>query len=138
MAYSVLSPVSAAVFGKLNVAALLALAPGGVVDDVPQNPTFPFVLYEVSEREVGGFGLGALPEVTLRVRAYSQYAGMKDAQTIIAKVIELLRFQSLTIMGYDQCGQVFWDDTVTLPNEELNGVKVHEVVANFRIYAEEQ
>jgi hypothetical protein len=75
-----LGPVSVGVFALLNVAALTALAPGGVCDDAAQGTTFPFVFYEVSERDIRGFGTGGLPEVELRVHAFTQYGGLKIAQ----------------------------------------------------------
>ena len=39
--------------------------------------------------------------------------------------------------GYRQAGLIFYDETVLLPDEELNGVKVKELVSSFRIYVEE-
>src|SRR5262245_45960379 len=94
--YLSLSPVSAGIYAALNVAALTDLAPGGVRDDVPENVVFPFVLFEVSEdAQLGGLGTkpgsGRLPEVRIRLIVYSQYAGMKEAQTVMAKAIELLK-----------------------------------------------
>lgn len=136
--YSALSPVSVAVYALLNVPALLALAPGGATDDIPQAASLPLVFYEVEERDVRGFGTGGLPEVTLRVHVYSDYQGMKEGQVAIRKVIELLKDQSLTIVGYNHCGKVFYDQTALVPDTALNGVKVHELVAFFRIYAEQQ
>lgn len=132
-----LSPVSAAVYAALNVAALTALAPGGVGDDVPQGVTFPFVFYEVQENDLSGMGATAnLPEIELRVHAYSTYAGFKEAQSIIDKVKELLRNQSITVTGFTQCGKVFYDRTVPLADQLINGVKCHELVAFFRVYVE--
>jgi hypothetical protein len=136
MPFCALSPVAVGVYSKLNVAALTALVPGGIYDDVPQPAVFPFVLTEVRERETRGFGLGSLLEVELRVHAYSTYQGPKEAQAIIAKVIELLKDQTITVSGYTQGGQVFYDEAVLLPNEEINGVKCYEIVAMFRIYVE--
>ncbi len=137
MTYLALSPVSIAVAGVLNVAGLTALATGGVFEDVAQASAFPFVFYEVQERAAGGFGTVGLPEIALRVHAFSAYEGAKEVQAIIQKVIELLRNVALTITGYTHCGRVFYDDTVALPNELVNGVKCYELVASFRIYAEE-
>jgi hypothetical protein len=137
MAKSLLSPASVAVYAALNVASLQALAPGGIYDDVPQAPTYPFVWYEVRERDVRGFGTGALPEVELRVHAFSTYQGMREAQLIVDKVIELLRDASLSMTGYEQAGRVFYDDTVALTDEDVNGVKVKELVASFRIFGRE-
>lgn len=134
--YLALSPVTAAVYTALNVAALTALAPGGVYDALPQAPTYPCVLIEASERNVGGFGPGSLPEVTLRVHVFSAYKGFKEAQAAMNKVIQLLRDQSLAISGYAQCGLVFYDRTLNVGDVEVNGVLVHELVGDFRIYAE--
>lgn len=137
MAYLALGAVSVAVYGVLNVAGLTALAPGGITDDPAQSTAFPFVWYEVREREARGFGTVGLPEVQLRVHVFSKYEGMKEAQAAVAKAIELLRDQALSVTGYRQAGLVFYDETVLLPNEEINGIKCHELVAQFRIYVEE-
>ena len=137
MPYSALSPVSVAVYTALNVAGLTALLGStGVTDDVPQVPVYPFVFYEVQERETRGFGTGSLPEVDLRVHAFSTVESASEAQGVIAKVIELLKDQALSVTGYTQAGKVFYDETVTLGNEAIAGVKVHELVAMFRIYVE--
>lgn len=138
MAYLSLSAVSVAVFGTLNVAGLTALVSTRIYDDIPQAPTYPFIWYEVRERDVRGFGTGGLPEVLLRVHCFSQYQGAKESQDIIAKVIELLRDQALTITGYEQAGRVFYDDTVPVPTTEIAGKESRELVALFRIYAREQ
>lgn len=137
MAYLALGPVSVGLYTLLNVAGLTALVGTRIYDDVPQAPTFPFVWYEIREREQRGFGTGGFPEIEVRVHAFSQYEGAKEAQSIIQKVIQLLRDQAVTISGYNQAGRIFYDETVLLPNEVIDGVKCRELVASFRIYAEE-
>jgi hypothetical protein len=135
--YSTLSPVSVAVYSTLNVAALTALAPGGVRDDVPQGVTFPFVFFEVREDDISGFGASPhFGDVELRIHAYSTQGSMKEAQDIIAKVNELLRNTTLTISGFNHAGKVAWLRTIPLQDELINGVKCHEMVSVFRIYAE--
>src|SRR5690606_20890477 len=99
---------------------------------------FPFIWFEVRERERRGFGGGGLPEVELRVHVFSTYAGQKESQQILDRVITLLKDQALSISGYSHAGNVFYDETVSFPDEEVNGVKSRETVALFRIYAEEQ
>lgn len=136
MAYLALSPVSVAIYGKLNVAGLTALVTG-VYDDVPQGVALPFVWYEVRETETRGFGAVGMPTVELRVHVFSRYEGASEAQSIGAKVIELLRDQALTVTGYSHAGRIFYDETVLLPNEDLDGVKVRELVALFRVIVEE-
>lgn len=137
MADLALDPVSAAVYTALNVSAVTSLATGGVSDDPAQGTAFPFVWYEVSERDVRGLGTGGLPEVTLTVHVFSKYEGLTEAQSVMQQVIAALKDVSLTITGYAHAGMVFYDDTLTFPNEMLNGVKTHELVSRFRIYAEE-
>lgn len=131
-----LSPVSVGVYNALNVSGLTALVSTRIYDDVPQGATFPFVLYTAQERETRGFGTGSLPLVDLRVHAFSTYAGMKDAQSIAAKVVELLKDQTLTVSGYVVCGRVFYDDTVVINESIVNGVKCKEIASNFRVYVE--
>jgi len=135
MAYLALDAVSAAVYTLLNVASLTALATGGIADDTAQASAFPFVFYEVSERERRGLGTGGLPEVELRVHGYGR--DVQGLQVLIQKVVLLLKDQPLTVAGYNQCGKVFYDETLTFHDELINGVKVHELVAMFRIFVEE-
>lgn len=142
--YSALSPVSAAVYTALNVAALTALAPGGVGDDLGQrvlasDGSFAtFVLFEVNETRQGGFGtkpgLKTLPEIDLRVHVFSVFAGMSDAQAAMGKVIELLA-DPPTVTGYASWA-IFHDETIALADQVVAGVKVKELVGLFRLYVE--
>jgi hypothetical protein len=136
--YSALSPVSAGVFTALNVAALTALAPGGVCDDVAQSTGYPFVLFAVNEKALGGFGtkpgLGTLPEIDLRVHVFSTFQGWSDAQAVMGKAIELLK-DPPTVTGYGSWA-IFHDQTIALADQEIAGVKVKELVALFRVYVE--
>lgn len=136
MATVALSPVSAAVYGVLQADATLGAMIAGVGDDIRQATAFPYVWFEVRERERRGFGTGTLPEVELRVHCFSSYRGAKEAQDIIDRVVVLLKDQPLTISGFTHCGRVFYDESVLLPDEDVNGVKVRELVALFRVYAE--
>jgi len=137
--YSALSPVSAGVYTVLNVAALTALAPGGVGDDIAQGTGYPFVLFEVHEQAQGGLGtkpgLGQLPAIDLRVHVFSQFEGYSEAQAVVAKVIQLLA-EAPTVTGYASWA-IFHDETVNLGDQIVAGVKVKELVALFRLYVEE-
>lgn len=141
MAYLAASAVATGVYSLLNVAGLTALVGSRIYDGVPRAATFPFVWIEVfSEREMRGFGTSGLPEIELRVHAFSSVEaqrGMKEAQTIIQKVIELLRDKAVTVSGYTQCGRIFYDRTASAPDEVVEGVRVNELIAFFRIYVEE-
>lgn len=137
MAYLSLSPVLVGIYNLLNVAGLTALVSTRIYDDVPQAPTFPFVWFEAREQDMRGMGTVGLPMVELRVHAFSQYEGTKEAQSIIQKVVELLRDKAVTVSGYTQAGLIFYDETVDLPLVEINGVKCREMVAFFRLFVEE-
>jgi hypothetical protein len=128
---SALSPVSAAVY------ALLQSLAAPVTENVPQTPTFPFVWYELQERDLRGFGGGGLPEVQLRTHVFSTATSLKEGQDLNAQVVGRLKDAALQVSNYTQCGLVFYDDSIPLADQELNGLKVHEIVSSFRIYVEE-
>ena len=132
-----LSPVAVGVYTLLNVASLTSLATGGIYETVPPRVTFPFVLFEAEERDVRGFGTSGLPEVSLRVHVYDVSESLGAGRAVLAKAIELLKDKALTVSGYTMCGHIFYDQTVTLPNEMINGIACHEWVAQFRAYVEE-
>ena len=137
--YSALAPVSAGIFGALNTPAFLAIAPGGAVDDVPQSALFPVVLYELAERPQAAFGVqpgvaGAVTEIDGTVHVYSQYGGLLEAQTVLAKVVELLTPRP-TVAGFASWA-IFFDEAIAVGDELLGGVKVKELVAKFRLYVE--
>ncbi len=137
-----LGPVSAAVLAALNVQALLTLAPGGPWDEVPRTTTFPNVMFEVFEqRQLGGFGTrrgaGAVLEVEIRVHVYSQYEGMKEAHTVMAKVLELLSPGALTIAGYRSIEGPNFGEATPLPDQLVAGVRVNELVSSGQLFVEE-
>ncbi len=144
MSYLALSPVSVGVFNTLNVAAMLALAPGGTHDLLPQNVEYPCVLYEVNV--AAQFGIGSKPgngspmsEIDLRLHVFTKTGGPKAAQTATAKAIELLvADNAISVSGYTVCGlEPFYDETVYLPDEMIAGQRVQEMVSRFRLYVQE-
>ncbi len=143
--YSPLSPVSAGVYTALNVPALLALAPGGVHDDVPQGTTFPCVRFELSEEYAPAFGghsgsgPGSMSRLRLRCSVYSQYAGMKEAQGIVAMLRQLIDgplTPTIVATGYTVWA-AFCQQTQPVGDEVLGGVKVKELVAEWTLEVEE-
>src|SRR4029077_11320797 len=133
--------VSAAIYTALNVAALTALAPGGVFDVLPQTTTYPSVLFEVSDnKQWGGFGTqpgrGQLPEIDVRVHVFTQDPNLSTAQAIVAKALELLTTPPpVTLYG---SWAIFHDQTLDLGDQVIANVTVHEIVAMFRLYVEQQ
>ena len=141
MSFCPLSPVAAGLYSVLNVAALTALAHGGIHDDVPQGVQFPFVLVEVREnQQLGGFGTrdgaGALPEVGVDVHSYSTSRGRREQQQIADKVIELLQ-AAPAVSGYSSW-EIFHDDTIPMLDDLVAGVKAKELLVKFRLYVENQ
>lgn len=138
--FSALSPVSVAIFNALNVAAVTTLAVGGVNNVIPIGTGYPLVLYEVSEsKQFGGFGTqpgrGQLPELDVRVHVFSQQADLSEAQTIIAKCIELLATPP-AVTSYGSWA-IFHDQTLDLGDQVIANIVVHELVAMFRLYVEQ-
>lgn len=141
MSYLALGPVGEALFAVLQDATLLALlGDTGPVGDIPEDPTYPFLWYEVQEtQQHGGFGtkpgVGQLPELDVRLHAFSDYGGGLKLQGILQRAIQLLA-DAPAVAGYSSWA-IFYDRTVPAQDAELNGVKVKEAVAFFRLFVEE-
>jgi hypothetical protein len=134
-----LSPVSVAIYAKLNVSALKpgTWALSGIHEGiVPQGAAFPYVWYSVSEDNARGLGRGGLRQVNLTVHAASTYQGDKQLQQIIGKVVDLLEDAALVIVGYRQGGEVVYHEAVGPFDSTIGGVRCREMVANFTIWAE--
>ena len=87
--------------------------------------------------------LTSMPALELRLHAYqSNYGTARDAQIALARAIELIATvdnsgaPTLTVDGYS-VWLMAYEQMIPLQNEELNGVKVLEHVARFRIIVEE-
>lgn len=142
--YSPLSPVSVGIYTALNVPALTDLAPGGVNSAISAGTTRPYVVFTLTkERELGGFGTwpghGDMPELRLRISAFTDQPNVSQGQHIIEKAVELL-FQpgALTVTGYTVPDQRPLPE-VLFPwggDTDLAGLIVHEEVADFVIIAE--
>ena len=132
------SPATEAAYGAwLLDATLMALLTGGIYDDVPQDPSYPFGWFEVAEETDGrGLGTGTLNMIDLRLHVFTTAAGKAQGQAAADRAVAVLKDAALTISGWTHCDRVFWDRTVAIPDGEMNGVKVHELIAYFRIYAE--
>ena len=133
-----LSAVGQAVYDALQDATLQGLTTGGWWDDVPQGAAFPFGWYELlTSTQARGMGTGNLPQIDLRLHVYSEYAGLAQGQAVIDRAIDVFEDQPLTVSGFTFCGRVFYDETIVLRDELINGVKCHELVSMFRLYVEE-
>ncbi len=130
-------PVTEAIVGVLQDATLQA-AVRWLGDSLPEDCPRPCVLLEVlSETDTRGFGTGNLPELDFRTHVFSEIGSLVQAQAINTQIVALLKDATLTITGYALCGRIVWHETVTLQDQELNGIKVHEVVSLYTIWAEQ-
>jgi len=126
-------------------AGLTALTPGGVQSDVPQDPSYPFLWIELlHQSNYGGLGTrpgqGSMPGLQLRLHVFqSNYGTMRDAQAVMARAIDLLFDSPLEVDGYTVCSGTPLPEieTIPLPWEELNGVKVLELVTTLDLIVEE-
>ena len=146
MAYVLpLTAVGDAVYALFQDAALQALATGGVNSDVPESPSYPFLWIELlHQANYGGLGTrpgqGSVPGLQLRLHVFQgDYGTMRDAQVVMAKAIDLLFTTALVVDGYTVCSGIPLPEieTIPLPDEELNGVKVKELVTNIDLVVAE-
>jgi hypothetical protein len=149
MAYVLpLLAVGDAVYGLFQDATLQALVPGGVHSDVPAGDNlYPFLWIELLQQaNYGGLGTrpgrGSMPGVTLRLHVFQgDYGTMRDAQVVMARAIALLFDDTLPLVveGYTVAsGQPLPEiETIPLADEELNGVKVKELVTNIELIVQE-
>jgi len=143
--YAAPAPVSAAVFAVLNVASLLAIAPGGVHNVIPQPTIYPLVFFEVSNaKQLGGFGSspghGDVPECELRIHALSEQQNVSEAQAILALCINLLYVPgTLAVAGYTVCaGQPMTGlQLLNLGDQLIAGVVCHEEVAMLTLVVQQ-
>lgn len=131
-------PVTEAVFAALQDTTFQTAIGSRLSADVEEDTARPYVWIEIfDEAEARGLGNGDMPEVDLRVHVFSDLHSVSEANELARQVKALLKDQALTITGYQQCGKVFWDRTVPLRNQEVYGVKVHEVVVMFRVICDQ-
>lgn len=140
---SALQPVAEAVFARLNVASLKAAQPtgAGCVGGVTDNPTgtvYPMLWYELRGEDLTGLGRGPdLTQIELRLHVFSTWNGMIEARRIMREAIRLLKYQTPTVTGYTLVEIGRPHDEIALPFEELNGVKVRELVTIWDLFADE-
>lgn len=134
-----------AIYALFQDAALAALTPGGVHSDVPPDPAYPFLWFELQhDGNYGGLGTrpgqGSVPGIRLRLHVFqSDYRTMRDCQAVMARAVALLFDAPLVVDGYAVCsGNPMPEiETIPLPDESLNGVKVKELVTNIDLIVEE-
>jgi hypothetical protein len=144
--YSALGPVSAGIFAALNVTSLKGTVAsgaagclGGVHDYIPQAPTYPFLFYKLSEKDISGIGSGPnTKQLQLRLSVFSQYPGDSEMQRIMNVAIGLLQFAEPTATGWTMPKIERPSDVISIEFSEINGVIVRELVSIWDgIFADE-
>ena len=82
-----------------NTPSVTDLVSGRIYDDVPSNPTFPYVTYgEAVTVEAGASDSDAVDE-TLTLHAWSEYGGQKETKSILAALKGTLHDADLSMAG---------------------------------------
>lgn len=132
------NPVSAAINGLLQDATFQAAIGGRWYDDIPQDTPRPCGFHELlAEVDQRGLGTGGLPELDLRTHIFSDVGSLSEAQSLNQQIVALLKDAAITVTGYAQCGLIVYRETMVLRDQQLDGVKVHEVVSTFTIWVEQ-
>lgn len=97
--------IQTAIYGVLTAdSTLMALATGGIHNDVPDGQAYPHVLItkasETPWHTLGGATDGIGWKNIIRVHVRSRYQGDYEAYQILERVVTLLNFQDLAVSGY--------------------------------------
>ena len=134
----VLWPLQKAVYARLNGDSALIAQVSGIYDDVPGNPTFPYV--QIGIATSGTFQTHSRPgdEVTIFVDIFSQYEGMKEALEIKDDVDRLLADRTdLVVSGFYLVG--IWKLTANTLLETFRGSKhTRHVALRYRAVLQQQ
>lgn len=115
---------------------LTGLATGGVRNDDPINPTYPYIrlgnAVETPWHGIGGLSVNRGFNDVIRIHIFSQYAGDREALQILARVNTLLDLQPLTVSGY---GSVVCEyETSRVLNEtDAAKLKIRHIPAEYRV-----
>lgn len=124
--------VQTALYQRLHGdATLLALATGGVYDEVPQSTPYPYIVIgeatEVPDDTLTERG----KDTTVTIHVWSKAPGNKQTLQIIERLDELLDNQSLTVNGWNA-----WrvqNEFVEVLRENTDGTLYRHGVPRYRI-----
>lgn len=137
-----IEPMTEVLYGVFQDPALLALVAGGVHSQLPTDPRYPVLWFELRENaQAGGFGTkpgdDTLPELELRIHVFAAYQGGREAQRAMTRAIQLIADPPTDTSERYNVWAIFHDQTIPIPDAELNGVAVHELVSIHRLYVQE-
>lgn len=129
---SAIEPVLTAFVSALNVAAMTALALGGIHNGLPATVTYPFGrvgdAYEQIEDAMGVPGRTVLVRLHWFDRAKTDLA----ISRMVSKAQELLTHVALTVTGFTWIATQY-EQTYPAGTEDINGVEVRHAVSEFRV-----
>lgn len=128
--------IQIAVYGVLAAdATLLALATGGIHNDVPDGQAFPHVLIskatETPWHTMGGASTGLGWKNIIRIHTYSRYQGDTEALAIHDRMVALLNYQTLTVTGYSTV--ICEYESMRVMVEDVDKIETRHLVDEFCI-----
>ncbi len=98
----------------------------------------PCSTFTVSKVNRGGLGPARGPfEMALRTYVFSELGSSAEAQLIDGLMQDVLTDAlDMVITGFRQCGAVVYGDTSEPGLVLVNGITVHEVATNYRLWVE--
>lgn len=115
--------------------AAVALATGGIYNNVPQGTEFPYYeVTSVTERPDDTFGKFGSSQL-VDVRAVSQYQGDLEVDQMSDAAIRALHFQRPTIADHVVLGINF--EQSERFRETVNGIVTRHRIATFRVWTEQ-
>lgn len=128
--------IQTAIYTVLNAdATLLALATGGVHNDVPEGQSYPHVLISKASltewNTMGGASTGLGWNVVIRTHTYSRYQGDLEALQIHERIVALLHYQTLTVTGYSTV--ICHLETHRVMVEDIDKIETRHVVDEYRV-----
>ena len=96
-------PLQKAVFARLSGDAALMTLVTAIYDQVPEEPSFPYVT--IGEDTAMDWGTKSTQgqEVTLTIHAWSRARGRREVKQIMAEIYRLLHEATLIVSGFFQC-----------------------------------
>ncbi len=131
-----LDDVIAAAADAADVAAVRALATGGVFNDVPQDTPRPYVVLRGRAKPIGPMAGNSVWEIELEAAIYSDYAGDHQALLIAGAVGDQLDQKSLVVAGWTMIGAVVLEDLYPLDDHDFEGQAIKQWVLLFRLHVE--
>lgn len=135
MGKTALLDIQKGIYDELTGDATLMGLVTGVFDDVPKDQEYPYVVIGTdTETNFNTFDKQGR-EVVATIMIYSQYAGFKEAKTILNRIVELLDYESITLSNFNLV-YIRYDAGDTSYNTIDEG-RTKQAAARFRIIAQE-